>query len=95
MRQLQVAAGGRVAITSRSPSLTLYLFNVLECELRTIRIYCVGRLWRRLKGRVARLFLLQRTKMGKIFLTARKYTKMAIKYTSIFHCKTLQNLPKV
>jgi hypothetical protein len=58
-------------------------------------------------SRVARFFLLQLTKMGKIYQITRKNTKcqqnmanrrkiyqMGMKYTNIFLCKILQNLPK-
>jgi hypothetical protein len=58
--------------------------------------------------RVARFFASQYTKTGKIYQITAKYTneqynipngwktdRMDIKYNSIFHCKTLQNLPKL
>jgi hypothetical protein len=59
-------------------------------------------------GMVARFFVSQYTKTWKIYQITSKYTKvpqnmpngskidqMAMKYTSIFHCQTLQNLPKL
>jgi hypothetical protein len=61
----------------------------------------------RLKIRVARFFLMQLTKTGKmyennhkIYQMASKYTnshrmdQVVMKYTNIFYCKTLKNLPK-
>jgi hypothetical protein len=59
-------------------------------------------------SRVARFFAVQFTKTGKIYQMTTKYTKvkfiitngriidqMTITYNIIFHCKTLQNLPKM
>jgi hypothetical protein len=34
-------------------------------------------------------------KCHKIYQNVRKIYQMSIKFTSIFHCKTLKNLPKV
>jgi hypothetical protein len=59
-------------------------------------------------SRVARFFLVQNIKMGKnVYQITTNYTKcplnktkdrkmdqVEIKYTGIFRCKTLQNLPK-
>jgi hypothetical protein len=57
---------------------------------------------------VARFFLVQNTKTGKIYQMTTKYIKwplnisngrkidqMVIKYINIFHSKTLQTLPKL
>jgi hypothetical protein len=59
-------------------------------------------------NKVARFSLAQLTKMVKMYQITQKYTKqqynisngrkidqMFIKYTNIFHCKTLQNLPNL
>jgi hypothetical protein len=46
-------------------------------------------------SRVARYFWVQHAKTGKKIPKLREIYKMAIKYTIIFHCKTLQNLPKL
>jgi hypothetical protein len=58
-------------------------------------------------GRVARFFMVKHTKMliiytklsstlpdGQKYSNSRKIDQMAIKYTKIYHCKALQNLPK-
>jgi hypothetical protein len=58
-------------------------------------------------NRVARFFLALNTKTGKIYQNTTNYTKcpqnitkdckmdqVSLKYNNIFHCKTLQNLPK-
>jgi hypothetical protein len=42
---------------------------------------------------VARFFPVQHTKSGKKVPNGRKIYQKATKYTNIFHCKTLQNLP--
>jgi hypothetical protein len=47
------------------------------------------------RNKVARFLLVEYTNTGKIYQITTKYTKMAIKYTNIWHCKTLQNLPKL
>jgi hypothetical protein len=49
--------------------------------------------------RVARFFFVQNTKTGQNLpnfheLKNRKMDQVSIKYTNIFHCKTLQNLPQ-
>jgi hypothetical protein len=59
-------------------------------------------------ARVARFFLVQHTKTENIYQMTTKYTKrpkstpngckidqMSIKYTNIFHCKTLKNYPNL
>jgi hypothetical protein len=58
-------------------------------------------------NKVARFFLAQHTKTGEIYQITTTYTKWsqnrpngrkidqtAIKYTNIFHCKSLKKLPK-
>jgi hypothetical protein len=49
--------------------------------------------------RVARFFLVQNTKkiyqMAATMATGRKVDQMAIKYTNVFHCKTLKKFPKL
>jgi hypothetical protein len=57
------------------------------------------------KSRVARFFLLQHTKIYQITIkytkwpqhipSGRKIDQMDIKFTNIFHCKTIKNLPKI
>jgi hypothetical protein len=45
--------------------------------------------------RVARLFLVQRTKTEKMYQNDYKIYEKVIKFINICHCKTLQNLPKL
>jgi hypothetical protein len=53
------------------------------------------------KSKVARFFLMQHTKTGKRYQmvikvpNGRKIDQKGIKYTIIFHFKTLQNIPKL
>jgi hypothetical protein len=57
---------------------------------------------RPVSSRAARFFLVQHAKMGdnitndhKIYQMVNKIYQSAVKYTDIFPCKTLQNLPKL
>jgi hypothetical protein len=45
-------------------------------------------------ARVARIFLMHQTKTGKNIPNGLKIDQMTVKFTNIFHFKTLQNLPK-
>jgi hypothetical protein len=54
------------------------------------------------ESRVARFFLVQHTKTGKIYQNdlkiyqnCLKIYQMALKFTNIFHCKIIRNLPKL
>jgi hypothetical protein len=65
----------------------------------------LGEFWEHLPAGLSRFFLVQHTQNTpnghKIYQRALKYTygsqtdKLSLKFTSIFHCKTLQNLPKL
>jgi hypothetical protein len=82
-----------------------YLFrHYTRISAITVPLYFVQK--RQVSGGVARFFLVQKTKMGKIYQITVKCTKwpqkrangrklMAIKYTNIFHCKTHPNFPKL
>jgi hypothetical protein len=48
-----------------------------------------------LESRAARFILVHHNKTAKSIPKQGKLFQMAIKYTNVFHCKTLQNLPKL
>jgi hypothetical protein len=69
--------------------------TIQQSQARSIPILQVRPIASAQGTRVARFFLAQHTKTGKPYQNDHKIDKMAIKLNNIFHCKTLQNLPKL